>query len=69
MFTNKSFSNVGRKTAQSIDTLKKRLGVDAEATTKPTVATRALSSSVLDSSLPTGPGPNSVKTSCCTFPS
>lgn len=54
MFTNKSFSNVGRKTAQSIDTLKKRLGVDAEATTKPTVATRALSSSVLDSSLPTG---------------
>ncbi|CAE7750922.1 unnamed protein product [Symbiodinium sp. KB8] len=56
MFTNKSFSNVGRKTAQSIDTLKKRLGVDAEATTKPTVATRALSSSVLDSSLPTGPG-------------
>ena len=29
MFANKSFSNVGRKTAQSIDTLKKRLGVDA----------------------------------------
>eukprot|EP00439_Symbiodinium_sp_Y106_P083453 s227_g23.t1 len=57
MFANKSFSNVGRKTAQSIDTLKKRLGVDAEIATKPTgptVATRALSSSVSDSSLPTG---------------
>ncbi|CAE7514091.1 unnamed protein product [Symbiodinium natans] len=49
MFTNKSFSNVGRKTAQSIDTLKKRLALDDASAdgTLPSSPARSLSETSL----------------------
>ena len=54
MFASKSFSNVGRKTAQSIDTLKKRLGVDVATVPDKYDSTGTFPSSASDGSLRKG---------------